>query len=247
MRRRGVLTLAALGPAAAAGAEAPVAEPPPGAALPLDLRLRDAAGHGLTPGEALDGLPALFAFADYDCAALCGTALGLAAATLPGTGLRPGRDYRLVVLGLDPDDGPAKAAAMRRAWLGEGTALAETARFLAGPATALARAEAALGYRALRQGDAILHPLALFALRADGGLAAMLPELGTTPAALRSALQAAARPNGMGVIERVELLCQGLAAGHAGAVQGALAFGGVSTLALLGGGLLLLRRRERRA
>ena len=247
MRRRGLLALAALAPVAAARAEAPAVAPPPGAALPMDLPLRDASGRRLTLSAALGGLPALFAFADYDCAALCGTALGLAAATLPGTGLRPGADYRLVVLGLDPGDGPAKAAAMRRAWLGEDTPLARSARFLTGDPPALARAEAALGYQALRQGGGFVHPLVLFALRADGRLAAMLPALGAAPEELRAALLAAAGPDGPGLVERVGLLCQGIASGRAGVLRVALAFSGATTVALLGGGLWLLRRQERRA
>ena len=120
----------------------------PARALPLGLPVRDAAGQPLTLGEAIGGLPAVFAFADYDCTTLCGTALGLAAATLPGTGLRPGQDYRLVVLGLDAADGPDKARAMRQAWLGDSGALARTAAFLRGRAGTWRPQCSALGYAA---------------------------------------------------------------------------------------------------
>ncbi|MDO9708770.1 thioredoxin domain-containing protein [Paracraurococcus lichenis] len=246
MTRRGLLALAVALPGAAR-AEAPGVSPPPDAALPLDLALRDAAGRPILLGEALGGLPTIFAFADYDCAALCGTALGLAASALPRSGLVPGRDFRLVVLGLDPADGPAKAAAMRRAWLGEGTPLADSARFLVGAAPALARAEAALGYRALRQGERYLHPLVLFALRADGSLAATLPALGATPEDMRDALRSAAREDAPGLFARVQLVCEGLAPGRETVLRSVLAASGAATVAVLAGGLVLLRRWERRA
>lgn len=225
----------------------PGVAPPPGAALPPDLLLEEAAAGPMRLGDALGGLPAVFAFADYACAALCGTALGLAAAGLPRAGLRPGQDYRLVVLGLDPGDGAAKAAAMRDAWLGEGTALADSARFLVGTASAVARAEAVLGYHAVRHGAQYLHPLVLFVLRADGRLAATLPALGAAPEELRDALRDAARAETPGLLARVKLLCQGVAAGGHGWLRTALSAMGAATITLLGGGLLLLWRREGRA
>jgi protein SCO1/2 len=209
--------------------------------------VRDQAGRPLTLGAALGGLPVVFAFADYDCAALCGTALGLAAATLPGTGLRPGQDYRLLVLGLDAADGPDKALAMRRGWLGDGNALAESAAFLVAEAPVVAAATRALGYAAIRRGAGFDHPLALFVLRRDGTLSATLPALGAEPEEVRAALQAAARDADPGIFGRVRLFCAGAASGHGATLEGALAAGGAATLGLLGGGILLLRRRERRA
>jgi protein SCO1/2 len=156
MMRRGLLALL---PVAAHAAEAPSLAPPPGAALPLDLPVRDG-GRATTLGEAMGGMPAVFAFADYGCTTLCGTAIGLAAAMLPGMGLVPSRDYRLVVLGLDLADGPKEAEAMRRAWLGEAGALARSARFLTAAPAAIEAATAALGYQAVRRGDDFDHPLA---------------------------------------------------------------------------------------
>jgi protein SCO1 len=247
MRRRALLPLASLTLARGLHAEDAVPElsPPPGARLPADLPVRDAEGHALTTDQALGGLPAVFTFADYGCEVLCGTALGLAAATLPATGLRPGKDYRLVVLGLNPQDGPGMAAARRRAWLGEGTALADTARFLVAGATVIETATRALGYRVLRRADRIDHPLALLILRADGRLATTLPALGTEPEALRTALRQVETTQPP-PFARIGLLCQaaGLTAGGT-SLQQALTASGAATLALLGGGLVLLRRRER--
>ena len=210
--------------------------------------MRDQAGRPHDAGRGAGWPARVFAFADYDCAALCGTALGLAAATLPGTGLRPGQDYRLVVLGLDAADGPDKALAMRRGWLGDGNALAETAAFLVAEAPVVAAATRALGYAATRRGAGFDHPLALFVLpgrRHPLGNPAR-PRRGTGG----RAGSAAGRGAGRGA--RASSAACGCSApaplsGRGAALEGALAAGGAATLGLLGGGILLLRRRERRA
>jgi protein SCO1/2 len=238
MTRRGLLALLP----ATAHAGAPSLAPPPGAALPPGLPVRDGHRH-LTLGDALGGLPAVFAFADYGCTTLCGTSIGLAAAMLPGIGLVPGRDYRLVVLGMDPADGPAEAAAMRHAWLGETGALAETSRFLLADAPAIEAAMAALGYHAVRRGEGFDHPLALFVLRPDGRLGATLPALGAEPEALRAALRDTGSP---GLLARMQLACTAAAA-QGGLLRPVLAASGLGMIGILAGGFVLLRRWERRA
>ncbi len=246
MTRRGLLlcSLAASLSAAGTALAEPGLSPPPGARLPLDLVLSDENGHRTTLGTAMGGLPAIFAFADYGCQVLCGSALGMAAALLPETGLRPGTDYRLVVLGLDPADGPRTAGAMRRAWLGEAGALTASARFLVGDATAIAAAEAAMGYTAERRDVGFDHPLALLAVAADGRLAAVLPGLGASPEAIGVALRRAADQRSPGFVAQVVLLCR--AAAHGGRVLQVLSLAGAATLALMGAGLFALWRRGSR-
>jgi protein SCO1/2 len=90
----------------------------PNARLPLSLQFRDDSGSSLTLGEALSGRPAVLIFADYTCRTLCGPILEFATAGLERSGLEPGVDYRLVVVGIDPKDGPAEAHAMRSSRIG---------------------------------------------------------------------------------------------------------------------------------
>ncbi len=228
----------------------PELSPPPAARLALDLAVRDEAGQATTLRAATAGAPILLAFADYRCTVLCGTAIGLLASVLPETGLQPGRDFALVVIGLDPRDGPADAAAMRRASFGEGTALAAAAHLLVAEAPVIRAATAALGYRALWQADAdrFDHPLAVMVLAPDGRLAATLPGLGLDEDALRDALLAARSFSGVPLAQRVLLACQAvLGAGGARGVAILLALGaGVAVaLACLGGFALLLRLQRR--
>ena len=67
----------------------------------------------MTLSDAIGGVPAFVVFADYTCRTLCGPIVEFAAAGLGKTGLRPGADYRLLVIGIDPRDGLDTARAMR--------------------------------------------------------------------------------------------------------------------------------------
>jgi len=51
-----------------------------------------------------DGRPTLLLPADFTCKQICGPALTIASSALQQTGLVAGRDYSLVVVGIDPRD-----------------------------------------------------------------------------------------------------------------------------------------------
>ena len=93
----------------------------------IDRRQR----HAATLGDALGGRPSVLIFADYTCRTLCGPILEFAVNGLEHSGLKPGTDYRLVVIGLDPKDGLAEARSMRSAHL-DGSALSDATTMLIG-------------------------------------------------------------------------------------------------------------------
>ncbi|MGG5823580.1 hypothetical protein [Falsiroseomonas sp. HW251] len=241
--------------AAPVKAEEPALVPPPGARLPLDLPARDEAGRPTTLRDATGGRPIVLVFADYSCATLCGTALGLVAAALRETGLRLGEDVVLLVLGLDPRDGPAEATAMRRAHVGDGSGMAAASRFMTMDAPVLGVATASLGYHAVWRPDQARfdHPLAWLVLAPDGRLAEVLPALRFDPVALRRSVESAARtePGAPGIVARTLAICRGFGALGSGArrmvVLAGLGLGGIVALAGLGGFVMLLRAQRRRA
>jgi protein SCO1/2 len=233
----GGLTEATLGEVALA--------PPAGARLPPGLPLRDDTGRELTFAQAQDGRPAVLVLADYTCAVLCGTALGLASAALRDAG----QGAALLALGIDPRDGPAAAAAMKAAYFGPEDA---NARFLVADQPALDQAEAALGYQARFDAatDSFAHPLGLVVLAPDGRVSRVLPGLEADPATLRLALVEASEGRIGSLGERIRLFCYGFDAAHgiyAALVKRVLTAGTLLTLATMGGFLLWSWRRERRA
>jgi protein SCO1/2 len=150
-------------------------------------------------------------FADYTCRTLCGPIVSFAAAGLAQSGLRPGADYRLVVIGLDPRDGLEAARAMKAAHLGGDEAILQAAVFLTGQPAAIAAATDALGYRYAydAEHDQFAHPAAAYVLDAGGRVRRVLSGLGLSGADLRLALVDAGQGSVGTLADHIRLLCYG--------------------------------------
>lgn len=220
-----------------------VARPPRGARLPTSLAFTDQRGVAVTLGDVAGGHPLVLLFADYTCRHVCGPGLTLTAAALEETGLAPSRDYRLAVIGFDPKDHASDA---RR--LGEriaDPAIRRSARLLTGAPAQVDAATHLLGYGVVYDAasDQYAHDASVFVFDRDGRLAALLPELGTTPASLRAAL--AGTPVQDGLVSRIARLCYGLGEAHGRFGAAAiLALQGLALATLLGMAAFLWRRRH---
>ena len=184
--------------------------PPTGARADLALPFTDASGARTTLGAALGGKPGVVIFADYSCTNLCGPALVLTAAGLRASGLAPGRDFRMAVVGLNLRDGAALAAKMGRDQIGAGPLAAATTLLLADPASTPALAHA-FGYR-YRYDPAhnqFAHPVAAFVVTRDGKLTRALSEIGLTGRDFRLALTEAGGGKVGGVGDQIQLHCYG--------------------------------------
>jgi protein SCO1/2 len=233
----------------ASALEAVGVTPPPNAQAPTALELIDEDGAPRNLAGAMAGRPTLLILADYTCKNLCGPVLGLAAHVLEQTGLRPGADYRMVAIGLDPANQPADARAMKRAQIGEGTGLAEATAFLTADADALEQIEASLGYGSAydSQNDQVAHPAVAFVLTADGRLARVLSGLALDPTDLRLALVEAGEGRVGNLADTVQLLCYGFdpAAGiYSLSIHRLLLLVSFLSTAVLAGAVGLMLRQE---
>jgi protein SCO1/2 len=225
------------------------AAPPPGARAPLSLVFDDQGGKPLNLGEAMSNKPTVLVFADYTCRYLCGPALVLTAAALDKTGLKAGRDYSFVVVGIDPRDGPSQARAMQASRLRSSTA-GGAAHLLSDGPTPIAAA--ALGYHYVY--DARLgqyaHDTSIYILSADGQVRRLLPEFALTPTALAAAIEQAGRPPSPAPLPApLRFICyclQPLTGAYDQPAVLALRVGGVGMLVALGLGVFTLRRRRER-
>jgi protein SCO1 len=192
------------------------AEPSAGAALPADLTFGADDGRFVTLTEAQGGVPGVVIFADYTCHTLCGPILEFAAAGLAKSGLRPGADYSVIVIGLDPKDGPEAARSMRSTHFPSGDAIARATLFLTGGASAIADATSALGYRYRYDAahDQFAHPAAVYITDKQGRVTRVLSDLGLDGADLRLALVDAGH-GAVGTLgDRIRLLCYGYDPAH---------------------------------
>jgi protein SCO1/2 len=228
------------------------AAPAANAALPLDVGFVDEGGRALTLRDAIAGLPTALIFADYTCRTLCGPALEFAAAGLAKTGLRPGVDYRLVVIGLDPKDTLATARAMRAEHIDRGSDINRAAVFLTGDDAAIHGVTQAAGlhYTYDAEHDQYAHPAAVYVVNAEGRVRRVLSPLGLDGADLRLAIVDAGQ-GGVGTLaDRVHLLCYGydpVKGIYTERITSMLAFAAGVTLVVLLGGICLMVRRERRS
>lgn len=222
--------------------------PAPGAGMPGDIVLREADGAERTLGALLAGKPALVLFADYTCTTLCGVMTGALADALREVPLREETDYRVLVIGFNPADGPAEAAAFRDARVG-GTQFGADTHFLSGSPAALATLTRAVGFTAQYDPEhrQYAHPAAVLAVAPDGHLARVLDPLAVTPFDLRLTL--ADTGSIASAADHVALLCYGWDAVrgiYTLAIRRILAAACGLTALTIGGAVLLRLRRERR-
>jgi protein SCO1/2 len=176
------------------------------------------------------------------------------AGALEKSGLAPGTDFRLIVIGLDPKDTAADAARMRSDHLGGDAALGVATTFFTADQATVSRLTAALGYRYAydQEHDQYVHPGAAYVLRADGRVSQVLTGLGLSPGDMRLALVEASQGRVGTLGDQVRLLCSGFDPARGTynlLISRVLAATGFATILAIGGGigLLILAGRRRAA
>jgi protein SCO1/2 len=225
-----------------------------GAAFPMSLRFADVKGVERSLADVVGDNPAVVVFADYTCSNLCGPILAFAAAGLARTGLAPGRDFHLIVIGLDPKDGPREAIDMKKSRIGDDTQLANASVFLVGNAPALKAATQNAGYHYIydKEHDQFAHPAAAYVINRDGMIVRVLSGLNLTGDSLRLALVDAGRGRVGTLLDQITLYCFGFdpARGiYTASITKILTIAGCATILILAGGILFmaLARRGRAA
>jgi protein SCO1/2 len=224
----------------------------PGAAIPLDQTFVDAAGQRTTLRRLAAGKPLLITPVQHECPNICGVTLaGITSAIDGQTKYRPGRDFAIVALGIDPREGPAQARDDLQRLARQRPNAAWQPVALTGGAPAIHAVTDALGYRyawsdQLRQyahlsGTAVVTP--------DGKLSSWLYGLSPTPAQLDAAVAQASAGRSGGVMQQILLLCfhYDLQTGrYSLAVTQAVRLAGIVTVLLIGLAIWLLSRKRRR-
>ena len=221
--------------------------PPSGARVPTALMFRDLDGHNVSLGEAIAGRPTLLLPADFTCKQICGPALSIATTALGETGLQAGRDYSLVVVGIDARDSIDDARRFTSGQVG-----GPGVSVLTGTGEAIDSLMNSIGYRFQRDSadGAIAHPAAYVTLAADGRVSRVLSSLALQPTDLRLALLEAGGGKIGGLAGQIALLCYGFDAVHGiytRRIVTLLQIGGGLTVAILLSALgLMLWRSARR-
>lgn len=221
--------------------------PPPGANLPLDARLTNLDGRPTTLGAAIAGRPSVVIFADYDCPQLCSPILALAGAALTSSGLKPGADYRLVVIGFNPRASAADGKRMVSGQIGFETPVGRATTPLIASAPVMARLATAVGYHYAYDAERrrYAHPVALLVVASDGRLSRVLSGLSISGPDVRLALVGAGKGVVGAIADQIRLLCYGFNASvglYTNRIRILLGVGGVATLLAIAAGLVMLAR-----
>lgn len=179
-----------------------------GVRLPEQAVWTDAFGKPATLAAWQGGQPAILTVVDFDCPHLCGPYLADLAHTLRAVRWQPGRDYRILVAGLDPSDGAPAVAAVTHQWRQVAGNLDGLAVVRA-PAATVSALLSTLGIVAVYdpQQHAYAHPAVATVLTPDGRIATYLPGFNAAPRAVRLALFTASSGRLGGPFDQIVLRC----------------------------------------
>ncbi len=117
--------------------------------LPLSAGFTDDHGDAVTLGKYIDGKqPAILALVYYNCPMLCSEEMDGLTSALEMVHLRPGKDFQVVVVSIDPSEGP-QLAAKNKAFYLKRYGHPETAagwHFLTGPKSSIDQLTKAVGF-----------------------------------------------------------------------------------------------------
>jgi protein SCO1/2 len=221
--------------------------------IPLDAIFKDEQGREVRLDQFFDKKPVVLSLVYYDCPMLCTQVLNGMTSSFRQVSFTIGQEFEVVTVSFDPRETPQLAAAKKQTYLQRyGRAGAEAGwHFLTGDEPNIRRLTAAVGFRYVwdEQTNQFAHASGIMVLTPEGKLARYFYGIDYAPKDLRLGLVEASQ-NEIGTpVDALMLYCYHYdpATGKYGAVvMNIMRLAGIVTLALIGGLLLMLRKRSRR-
>ena len=222
--------------------------------LPLDAQFKDESGRDVRLGDYFKtGKPVVLAFVYYSCPMLCTQVMNGISSALKPLAFTAGQDFDVVLVSFDPRDTPPVAAEKKAAhlkyWSTEATAAGW--HFLTGTEAEIRRATQAAGfsYQWDERTQQFAHVSGVLVVTPDGRLSRYFYGIEFSPKELRLALVESGKGAIGSKVDELLLYCfhYDPESGRYGVVvMNLIRLGGVVTVALLAGFILLMRRRETR-
>jgi protein SCO1/2 len=173
-----------------------------GRTLPDTLTLVDEQGQRQRLSEMFQGKPAVLALVYFQCPNLCTLTLTSLAKSVQSLDLRPGRDFQILAVSIDPRETPAlvsqKHPTASPGW-----------RFLTGNPSQIAQLTSTVGFRYFwdsSQGQ-YAHPAGVVILTPQRRISQYLNGVVFPPSELRQALELAAHDRTGPLAQKLWLLC----------------------------------------
>ena len=225
--------------------------------VPLELAFRDETGNSVKLGDYFhSGRPVILNMVYYTCPMLCGEELAGEASALGVLRFTPGKEYEIVTVSFNPDDTPKEAADKKKTYVDRmNERLGEKSdgsgwHFLTGQQAEIERLAEAIGfrYKAAAPGTGqFIHAAAIMIVTPQGKLSQYYYGVEYSPKDIRLGLIEASRNKIGTVVDQLLLYCYHYdpKTGRYGAViTNFMRLGGAATIAVLGGFLLVMYRRE---
>jgi protein SCO1/2 len=224
-----------------------------GEPLPLDARFTDEEGRAVTLGDYFGRKPVVLAFVYYQCPMLCPLVMNGISSALTVVPFTVGKDFDIVLISFDSRDTSAAANAKKRAHLLNWSASDTAAgwHFLSGEESEIRRVATAAGftYQWDEQTQQFAHVSGLLVATPDGRLSRYFYGVEYSPRDLRMALVDSGQGRLGSVVDELLLYCfhYDPSSGQYGAVfMNIMRLGGVLTVFLIAGYVVLMRWRETR-
>ncbi|HKP96907.1 MAG TPA: SCO family protein [Fibrobacteria bacterium] len=215
-----------------------------GQTIPLNAEFRDEIGRTVKLSDFFRaGKPVLLNFAYYRCPMLCNLVLAGMVEGMKNLDWTPGKEYEVVTVSIDPEEGPEQAAAKKSTHI-EALRRPEAAmgwHFLTGEEKAIARLAEAIGFRYHynRTSDDFSHSAGIYAISPQGKICRYLYGVNYPAKDMRIALIEAKDGEALSLGEKLVLYCYQYdpnAKGYVLFARNAMRIGGYFVL----GALLLL-------
>ncbi|UFS62882.1 SCO family protein [Sulfurimonas sp. HSL-3221] len=219
----------------------------PAGQLPLDVPFVDDEGHRVTLGEVMDGKPAILTLNYYGCPGLCTPQLNDLAQNLTMVKLAEGKEYKIITLSFNPDEGPADAAKKKANLLASMPRPFDPAAwtFLTGSDENIRKVTDAVGFQYEKQVgpngmEEYVHPAVLVALSPQGKITRYLNGIQQLPFDIQMALMEASQGKVRPTIAKGLLFCFAFDPKNKTYVFAAEKFGAIALTLILAGFFLYL-------
>jgi protein SCO1/2 len=219
--------------------------------VPLNLHFLNEDGKDVELGDYFHvGKPVVLLLGYYGCPMLCTQMLNGLSGSMKAIPLKPGNDFEIVMISVDPAEGPAEASAKKKAYVSSGDATMEGWHFLTGQSAAITTAAESTGFRYARVpgGRQFAHASGIMVLTPQGRVSKYFLGIEFPPRDLRLALVEAAQSRIGSFTDKVLLLCYQYdprTGKYSFAIIQAIRIAGVLTVAALAGFVVLSLLRER--
>ena len=219
--------------------------------IPLDLTFKDEDGNTVKLQKYFGEKPVLMEMVYFYCPMLCGEVMKGTFRGLKDLAFRPGRDYQLVVVSINPKEGPDIAKTKKLAYLKEFGMEKEAAgiHFLTGENTNIKPLAKALGfdYSYDPKTDQYAHPAGFVLATPEGRIARYMSGVLFEPKDLRLGFLEAGRGKIGSPLDLIVLKCyhyDGQSGKYTLDVMDSLRIGGLITIILIGLMMVALVRRD---